>query len=75
MSFVLDELSSARVFTTTLIDGEPIDKCVDLPLEDKNRIAKLLMQLCLRELFEFKYMQTDPNWSNFFYDRNTGKVI
>ncbi|KAL0267169.1 UNVERIFIED_CONTAM: hypothetical protein PYX00_009517 [Menopon gallinae] len=71
---VIDELSSKRVFTTTLVDGEPIDKCADLPDEDKNRIARLLMQLCLRELFEFQYMQTDPNWSNFFYDRNSGKM-
>lgn len=30
--------------------------------------------LCLRELFEFRYMQTDPNWSNFFYDPQTHRV-
>ena len=27
------------------------------------------MELTLRELFEFKYMQTDPNPANFFYNR------
>jgi aarF domain-containing kinase len=26
------------------------------------------MQLTMKELFEFKYMQTDPNPANFFYN-------
>ena len=32
------------------------------------------MRLCIREIFEFKLMQTDPNWSNFLWDKETGKV-
>jgi len=28
----------------------------------------------LRELFEFRLMQTDPNWSNFFYNEEDDKV-
>lgn len=34
-----------------------------------------MLRLCLKELFEFNYMQTDPNWSNFLYNSNTNKVI
>jgi hypothetical protein len=30
------------------------------------------VRLCLRELFEYRFMQTDPNWSNFLYNRQTG---
>ncbi|GLH10379.1 Putative aarf domain-containing protein kinase 4 [Gryllus bimaculatus] len=37
-------------------------------------ICFLIMQLCLKELFEFRYMQTDPNWSNFFYNPETRKM-
>ncbi|XP_078388817.1 atypical kinase COQ8A, mitochondrial-like [Cetorhinus maximus] len=37
-------------------------------------ICANILRLCLRELFEFRYMQTDPNWSNFFYDPQTRKV-
>nr|CAD7438825.1 unnamed protein product [Timema bartmani] len=65
---VVDELSTAQIFTTELIDGLPIDKCADLDEETRHHIARLIMQLCLRELFEFLYMQTDPNWANFFYN-------
>ena len=38
------------------------------------QVAQKLLELCLREVFEFRYMQTDPNWSNFFYDHKNNKV-
>lgn len=38
------------------------------------QICMNILILCLRELFEFRYMQTDPNWSNFFYDPQTHRV-
>jgi hypothetical protein len=28
----------------------------------------------LRELFIFRYMQTDPNWANFLYNPETKQV-
>jgi len=33
-----------------------------------------ILRLCLKEVFEFRFMQTDPNWSNFFFDPVTKKV-
>lgn len=39
-----------------------------------HQICQNILLLCLRELFEFRYMQTDPNWSNFFYDPQTHRV-
>lgn len=38
------------------------------------QICYNILVLCLRELFEFQFMQTDPNWSNFFYDPQQHKV-
>lgn len=35
----------------------------------------MVMQLCLVELFEFRCMQTDPNWSNFLYDEKSKKLM
>lgn len=40
----------------------------------RNNLCFLVLQLCLKELFEFSYMQTDPNWSNFFYNQETKQV-
>ena len=38
------------------------------------QIARDMMSLCLKELFDFRFMQTDPNWSNFFYNVAENKV-
>uniref|UniRef100_A0A3B4EG54 PID domain-containing protein n=1 Tax=Pygocentrus nattereri TaxID=42514 RepID=A0A3B4EG54_PYGNA len=65
---VIDELTTTRVITMELVNGVPLDSCVDLDQETRNKISFSILQLCLRELFEFRFMQTDPNWSNFFYN-------
>ncbi|XP_056336833.1 atypical kinase COQ8A, mitochondrial [Danio aesculapii] len=71
---VISELSSQHVLTTELVPGFPLDQAEALTQELKNEICKNILNLCLRELFEFRYMQTDPNWSNFFYDPQTHRV-
>uniref|UniRef100_A0A668A909 Atypical kinase COQ8A, mitochondrial n=1 Tax=Myripristis murdjan TaxID=586833 RepID=A0A668A909_9TELE len=71
---VIDELSSQHVLTTVLVPGFPLDQANDLSQELRNEICEQILILCLRELFEFRYMQTDPNWSNFFFDPQTHKV-
>ncbi|XP_075303897.1 atypical kinase COQ8A, mitochondrial isoform X3 [Odontesthes bonariensis] len=71
---VIEELSNQRVLTMTLVPGFPLDRATNLPQELRNEICEQILKLCLRELFEFRYMQTDPNWSNFFFDPQTHKV-
>lgn len=39
-----------------------------------SQICEQILMLCLRELFEFRYMQTDPNWANFYFDPQAHKV-
>ncbi|KAH6777460.1 ABC transporter 1 [Perilla frutescens var. frutescens] len=66
--FVVDNLSSRRVLTTELVPGIPIDKVASLDQETRNYVGRKLLELTLMELFIFRFMQTDPNWSNFLYD-------
>lgn len=68
---VVTDLSTRHILTTELIEGIAIDRLADsesFDQETRNRVGLLLLRLCLRELFEFRFMQTDPNWSNFLYD-------
>ncbi|XP_045716147.1 atypical kinase COQ8A, mitochondrial [Phyllostomus hastatus] len=71
---IVDELCSPHVLTTELVTGFPLDQAEDLSQEIRNEICYNILVLCLRELFEFHFMQTDPNWSNFFYDPQQHKV-
>ncbi|XP_014235469.1 atypical kinase COQ8B, mitochondrial isoform X2 [Trichogramma pretiosum] len=72
---VIDEFCTNQIFTSELIEGVPIDKCADSDMETREHICRLIMELCLKELFVFRYMQTDPNWSNFFYNTQTKQLI
>ena len=38
------------------------------------QIGENILRLCLQELFQFRFMQTDPNWANFLYDANADKI-
>uniref|UniRef100_A0A9L0SKS4 Atypical kinase COQ8A, mitochondrial n=1 Tax=Equus caballus TaxID=9796 RepID=A0A9L0SKS4_HORSE len=71
---IVDELCSPHVLTTELVSGFPLDQAEGLSQEVRNEICYNILVLCLRELFEFHFMQTDPNWSNFFYDPQQHKV-
>jgi UPI00016E0F9B related cluster len=54
-----------------LSTGIPVDKLNEeegISQEIKNSVARRILLLCLREIFIFKTMQTDPNWSNFLYE-------
>ena len=37
--------------------------------ETRNSVGQRIMDLTLQELFKFRYMQTDPNPANFFYNK------
>ncbi|KAI7748431.1 hypothetical protein M8C21_007589 [Ambrosia artemisiifolia] len=72
--FVVDELSSKKVLTTELVHGIPIDKVALLDQETRSYVGKKLLELTLKELFVFRFMQTDPNWGNFLYNEDTRTI-
>lgn len=65
---VIAELSSGRVLTTELMLGEPIEAVARMSLGRRNAVASRVLLLTLRELFEWRFVQTDPNWGNYLYD-------
>ncbi|CAM6091660.1 unnamed protein product [Calypogeia fissa] len=71
---VIDEFSSKGVLTTELVKGVPIDKVAQMDQSIRNRVGCQLLDLTLRELFVFRFMQTDPNWGNFLYEEETNTI-
>lgn len=45
------------------------------PQSFRNEIGKRMMELTLRELFEWRFMQTDPNPSNYAFRRETNQLV
>lgn len=71
---VIEDLTSKQVLTTELIDGTSLDKIENVNQDTIDKLCLDILRLCLKELFEFRFMQTDPNWSNFFYNPTTGQI-
>jgi aarF domain-containing kinase len=64
---VFPELSSKRVLTSTFVSGIAIDQAVLLPQTVRNAIARTMLILTIREVFEWRFIQSDPNFGNFLY--------
>ncbi|KAL8764250.1 MAG: hypothetical protein Q9184_000219 [Pyrenodesmia sp. 2 TL-2023] len=71
---VIDEASEAQVLTAEMMNGIGVTKAKHFTQEQKDWIGTQILRLCLREILEFKFMQTDPNWTNFLYNSDTSKL-
>jgi aarF domain-containing kinase len=65
---VVPELTTNQVLVTEYAPGGTIDKVSHLDQDERNRIGRTILYLTMKELFEWRLMQTDPNWGNFLYD-------
>ena len=69
------DLTTARVLAMSVVGGVPIETLADAPQDERDRVMTLLFALLLRELFEFRLVQTDPNFANYRFDTDTRQLI
>jgi predicted unusual protein kinase regulating ubiquinone biosynthesis (AarF/ABC1/UbiB family) len=69
------DLCTPQVLAMSFMDSAPLDSLVDAPQALRDRVATALIDLVLRELFQFGAMQTDPNLANYRYDPKTGRIV
>lgn len=72
---IYPEASGKQVITMEFMDGVGVTRIMgELSQEQRDWIGTQILRLCLREITEFKFMQTDPNWTNFLYNPSTQKL-
>ncbi|NNJ98323.1 MAG: AarF/ABC1/UbiB kinase family protein [Gammaproteobacteria bacterium] len=71
---VLTPLTTADVLTMTYLDGQAIESLTDQPLNVRNAAASALLELSLREVFDWGFVQTDPNFANYRYQANSSQI-
>lgn len=71
---IYDEACGMDVLTAEFMHGKAVTKVKDITQQERDWIGTNVLRLCLRELMEFRFMQTDPNWTNFLYNRETRKL-
>ena len=71
----VDDLSGERVLAMDFLPGQPIETLLQASQEVRDQAMAALLELVLRELFEFGHMQTDPNFANFRWQADTGRIV
>jgi predicted unusual protein kinase regulating ubiquinone biosynthesis (AarF/ABC1/UbiB family) len=78
-SFVMPELdeqySTANILAMTFVDGVAIETLISAPQETRDYVASQLLRLFFTELFDYRLMQTDPNFANYQYDADNNKIV
>jgi len=75
MPAVQPDLTTADVLAMTYVEGVPLEARADAPQAERDRIATLMIDLTLREIFAFGLIQSDPNFANYRYAPETGRVV
>ena len=71
----IDALSRRQILAMEFAPGEPIEALEDAPQAVRDGTMTALLGLVLRELFTFGYMQTDPNFANYRWQAETGRIV
>lgn len=69
------ELSTARVLAMTFVEGAPVETLEAAPQDVRDRVMRSLIDLVLRELLDWGVMQTDPNFANYRWQPETGRLV
>ncbi|WP_025310449.1 ABC1 kinase family protein [Roseicyclus elongatus] len=69
------DLSGPDALAMSFEAAEPIETLAHAPKPMRDHVISALIELTLRELFEFRLMQTDPNFANYRWRPETGQVV
>ena len=72
---VYDEITTWDILEMELNEDVTIEKAENFSIDTHNRIIERLVALVLKELFELRVMQIDPNYANFRLYEQSQKVI
>ncbi len=71
-------LTRSDILAMSWVDGVAVESLADPQAAEpalRDRVASLLIGLLFRELFEFRLIQTDPNFANYRFDPATGRLV
>ena len=69
------DLTTPRVMAMDFVEAAPLDVLATMPQGRRNAVGALFERLLFRELFEFRVMQTDPNFANYLYQPQSGRLV
>jgi predicted unusual protein kinase regulating ubiquinone biosynthesis (AarF/ABC1/UbiB family) len=71
---VVDTLTTGQTLAMQFLDGDPIESLADAPALERNDGAAALLELAVREVFDWGLVQTDPNFANYLYASRSHRI-
>lgn len=69
------DLSTRDALAMSFEPSAPIEALQEAEPAVRDHAATSLIELCLRELFDFRVMQTDPNFANYQWRADTQQIV
>jgi predicted unusual protein kinase regulating ubiquinone biosynthesis (AarF/ABC1/UbiB family) len=69
------ELSTSQLMTMSFVEGVPIESLQQYPQQLRDQAMSQLFALLFREIFQFRLVQTDPNFANYLYQPETQQLV
>lgn len=70
----IEELLRPTVLPMDFVDGLPLERLTLAPQAQRDAAMTAISDLALRELFIFGHMQTDPNFANYLWRPEDGRI-
>lgn len=69
------ELSTPKILAMSWVEGVSIESLVHETQDLRDQIAEDLFALVLKEIFDFRVVQTDPNFANYRFRRESQQLV
>lgn len=71
----VEALLRPTVLPMDFIEGVPLERLAAAPQANRDSAVKAVSDLALCELFSFGHMQTDPNFANYLWRPDDGRIV
>ncbi|TPG12146.1 ABC1 kinase family protein [Sphingomonas oligophenolica] len=69
------EFSTDNVLAMDFVEGVPVERLVEADQPTRDAMMTALIDLVLAELFDWGVMQTDPNFANYRWQPESGRLV
>jgi len=68
--------STAHILAMDFAPGQPVASLMQpgVPQAQRDRVAAALCRLAVKEFFDMRLVQTDPNFGNYLFDAASGRI-
>ncbi len=71
----IEDFSTASILCMSYAPGSTIDQPDLFSYSEREKIAKLMVEWTLKEIFDFQLLQSDPNFANYRFDTENSRLI